>query len=615
MAADSKVKVLKSVRQRRYLNRDFISLKQNLLDDARRFYPDNLQDFSEVGLGGMLLDFGAAVGDNLNFYLDHLFGELFSDTAVEDDNIEHHIRQAGVELVGATPAVVSESFLIEVPAEKQGSTWIPRQDALPRVLEGSVVSSDNGTDFALTEDIDFSERNSRGEFKATVSIGQVNSDGSPRTFRLTSEEIMISGKVSSETFSISSNFVPFRQITLQNSDITEIISVVDSSGNYYYEVDDLSNDTIFRRVPNLNDDNELVKEVLELIPAPFRFTRSINPSTRITTLVFGGGSADTLDDDIIPDPSEFAIPLYGKKTFSRFSLDPNRLLSTRTLGVAAINTTLTITYRHGGGLQHNAEPGSVENITSLRMTFPRNPPADIASSVRSSTAATNLLRASGGDDAPTLEDLRAAIPAARNAQKRVVSKEDLLARVYTLPSNFGRVFRAGALPNPNNPLAGQLFILSRNIDGNLIACPDTLKRNLRIYLNNLRLINDAIDILDGKVINFKLEFEIVADPDMNKSIIIQNIIVKLRDYLNIKNFQIGQPLVLSDINNIIFNTPGVLSINTISIKNLSQIVDNRIYSDTSFDVKSNTIKGFILPPPGGIFQCRFPDFDIVGAAI
>ena len=64
-------------------------------------------------------------------------------------------------------------------------------------------------------------------------------------------------------------------------------------------------------------------------------------------------------------------------------------------------------------------------------------------------------------------------------QSRVVSKDDLLARIYTLPSDFGRVFRAGIHQNPNNPLAAELYIICLDNKRKLTVAPDALKKNLR----------------------------------------------------------------------------------------------------------------------------------------
>lgn len=613
MSADSKKEVLKSIRQRKYLNKSFDSMRADLLEYAKTYYGDRLKDFSEASMGGLLLDFAAYVGDVQSFYMDHQFSELDIETAVETDNIERHIRTSGVEIVGASPAVVRATFYVEVPATIVNNQYVPLEEAIPIIQEGSVFTADNGTSFNLVESIDFSARDRSGILRANIILGETR-NGIPDTFIMSRAGICVSGEATYETFTIGNDFTPFREISLSNSNATEITSVTDTYGNVFYEVNALTQDVVYRGVSNGTEDEDDVQETLEIVPAPYRFTKAVDLSTRTTTLTFGGGSADSLHDDVIPDPSEFAIPLYGKKTFPRLVINPDNLLQTNTLGIATVNTTYTCHYRHGGGLSHNIEAGTLRDVTTLRMTFPGNPSPTVAAAIRSSTEVTNLERGSGGEDSPTIDELKERVPAQRNAQSRVVTKEDLLSRIYTMPSNFGRVFRAGIRPNQNNPLATQLFIISRNENKQLIISPDTLKKNLRIYLNSFRLLNDAIDILDARVLNLKLNFDIVTDPNSNKTLILQNILAKLKKYFDIKNFQIDQPIVINEITNLIFNHPGVVSVSKVEFVNISGTVNNRQYSDETFDVRGNTKKGIIIIPPGSIIEIRHPDVDIVGHA-
>jgi hypothetical protein len=248
------------------------------------------------------------------------------------------------------------------------------------------------------------------------------------------------------------------------------------------------------------------------------------------------------------------------------------------------------------------------------MFFPGNPSPAVAGAVRSSIEITNRIPAAGGEDAPAVDELKSLIPAVKNSQERIVTREDLLARVYTLPSNFGRVFRAAIRSNPNNPLATQLFIVSRDPQNKLIVSPDTLKQNLIKYLNPYRMISDAIDILDARIVNLTLNFEVLIDPTLNRSIVLQNILTKLQTTFNPKNFNIDQPLVISEINSTIFSIPGVVSINNVRFQNISGEVDNRIYSDVTYDVAANTRQGIIFPPGGGIFELRYPEINIIGRA-
>jgi hypothetical protein len=332
-------------------------------------------------------------------------------------------------------------------------------------------------------------------------------------------------------------------------------------------------------------------------------------------LTFGGGNAETLDNDIVPDPSQFALPLYGKQTFSRFTLNPSNLLQTTTLGVVGSNTSLTIDYRYGGGLSHNIGAGSISNVINLIIGFPRSPSATVAARVRQSLTVRNDREASGGEDAPNLDELKLRVGGARAAQSRIVTKEDLLARVYTMPANFGRVFRASIRANPNNPLSSLLYIISRNSSGSLIVSPDSLKKNLAKYLNSYRMISDAIDVLDAQVINLQIEFVIVVDPTYNRALVLNNVLARLRQYFNIKFFEIDQPIVLDDIRNIIYNNTGVLTLQTLNVRNITGTVGTRTYSDVQFDPTSNTNRGLVIGPPGSIFEVRFKDNDLVGSVV
>jgi hypothetical protein len=615
MASSTKNDALKAVRQRKFLNKDFDGLRADLIEYARTFYGENVNnDFSEASLGGMMVDLAAYVGDVMSFYLDHQFSELDPDFAVETANIERLLKKAGVEITGASPAVVDQSFYIVVPATVINGVSSPVPSALPVIESGSIVSSDGGIEYILLENIDFSETDSDGNLLCDIEVGDAASDGTPRSFVLKKTGLCISGKRTQENFTIGS-FVKFREITLLNSNVTEIESVYDSLGNVYYEVGSLSQDTVYARRPNPGSDADLVPEILELRPAPYRFTKSTNLDNRTTTLTFGGGSAETIEDDVIPDPSEFALPLYGKTTFPRISIDPQQLITTRTLGVASSNTTLTINYRYGGGLNHNAEANTIRNIKTLGMTFPTTITSDVAAKVRGSAATKNTKRASGGDDPPDIDELKTQIPNARNSQSRIVTKPDLISRIYLMPANFGRVFRAATRQNANNPLASLLYVISRDENSNLIVSPDALKDNLRKYLNDYRMISDAIDIVDAQVINLRVIFEATVDNSMNKKVVLQNIIQKIQKYFNIKNFQIDQPIVLSDIHNIIYNNVGVLSVNKLKIENLFGTNGNRTYSEAFFDVDANTTRGMIVPPAGSIFEVKYPEFDVIGKAV
>jgi len=609
-------KKLKQQRPRSFLNKDFEAFRAELVTYARTYFSEEIQDFSEASMGGLFLEMAAYVGDVMSFYLDHQFNELDIETAVEDRNVERLVRSAGVKIKGASPASADVDFSIVVDAKTSNNKRVPISSHLPIITAGTLLSSNTGITFELTENLDFNKRNVAGDLLASVIVDETNSNNQPTRFKLKMTGLCTSGKTIEENFSIGADLKPFRTITLSSENVSDIVSVTDTEGNEYYEVEALTQDTVFTRVRNDGADNDLVSDNLELLPAPYRFISTTDRSTGLTTIRFGSGDGESLDDDIIPDPSEVSLPLFGqKKTLSRFTLDPNSLLGARTLGISPRSTTITVRYRAGGGISHNVGVGSITQISNLLNKFSSGTPSSVVSSVRASLVVSNTAPAAGGESELTLNELRSTALAFRNSQSRIVTKQDLIARVYTMPSNFGRVFRLGIIQNRNNPLATTVAIISRNASGQLVVSPDTLKKNLRTYLNEFRLISDAIDIIDASVINVGIRYSIVVDPSSSKETTIQRVNTSLKKYMDVTNFQIDQPIMISDLVNLILNTDGVISQVGIQIVSLAGTVSGRSYSPQTINIAEATSRGIIVPPAGGIFEMRFPSDDIIGKAV
>ena len=142
-----------------------------------------------------------------------------------------------------------------------------------------------------------------------------------------------------------------------------------------------------------------------------------------------------------------------------------------------------------------------------------------------------------------------------------------------------------------------------------------LKINLRRYLNSYRMISDAIDIFDAAIINLELSFQVVVDPSINKNLLLQEIIVDLRNQFNIGNFHIGQPIIISDVLSTIFAKSGVISVDSVRFNNLYGTVKNLEYSPIAYDVRLNTKNQIVYPPEGAIFEIRYPDINIIGKAV
>jgi len=607
-------KKLKNNYNKSYLARDFDSIKLKLLENINIFFPDKIRDFSEASVGGMFLDMIATVGDSMSFYMDHQFKEMDPFQAVESSNIEMHLRNAGVKPYGASPAVVELQISIRVPVDVVQGIPLPRSSALPKMLQRTTFKANSGVEFQLLEDLDFAEIGPDGDYVADYTVESSNL-GVPTIMKVIRTALAVSGNEKNETFFIPDQHVAFRELQLSNENVSDILSVFDSNNEEYYEVESLSQDTVFVAIQNSGPDRDTVSKNLEVLPAPRRYVRINSAINRTTKIRFGSGDATSTDDDIIPDPSELTLPLYGKRTIPRFSLDPNLLLRTQTLGMSPKNTTISVRYRYGGGLSHNVDAGSINQISTMLLEFKNNVQPEDAIYVRRNIFLTNPAPAQGGQDAPSLQTLKSFIPTARNNQSRIVNKQDLLARIYTLPSEFGRVFRASLADNPINPLSIVIYLISLDSFGRLVPASDSLKINLSNYLNEFRLISDAYDVLDAKVINFGINYEIYLDRKVNRQQTILNVNNRIAEAFDRKYFQIDQPIVVDDVVNVIINTPGVISLADLRIFPKTGVERDRTYSNFQFNFESSTKKGIIRSPMGSIFELRYPSFDIIGAAV
>ena len=592
-------------RKRSYLNRDFSDFRLELLKYANTYFKDNIQDFSEASLGGLFLDMAAYVGDNMAFYLDHQFREMNPVTAVESKNIEAMVRNAGIRISGNSPASTMVDFYLDIPDPTRNAiTGIkePNVKYLPIIKANAKLKSDTGIIFNLTEDIDFAERDVNGNLTADVT-GIPDSTGEIVSFVLKKSGLCVSGETSEQTIAIGDTFVPFRTITLNRPHVTSILRVYDSDGNDYYEVESLSQDTVYKKNKLTSGDTSI-----EVITAPYRYVTQTDITTRSTTLRFGSGDSSQILETAVPDASDLALPLYGKQAFSSFSLDPNRLLRSPSLGVSPTGTTIKAIFRHGGGANHNVGPDTIKEVTEIQYKFPIDGTWNYIQKTKRSLGISNPQTATGGSIAPTLLELKSFVTSARTMQNRIVTKEDLLARIYTLPTEFGIVYRANVVPNPENALSSILFVTSRDANGRLVQCSDALKQNLSIYLNEFRLIGDAMDILDASILNFKIHITCRFAHNVNKYDLISKILREVKKLYTPSKIALGKPLVVSDITNTVINQPGVVSCVSVEITNLFGMVENRMYSTES--QKIEIIDDIVFAEPHEIYELRYPNKDI-----
>jgi hypothetical protein len=345
----------------KYINKDFQSLKRDLMEYSQAHHSGVFQDFNESSPGMAILELQAYIGDILSFYQDMQFEELKHENAQQIENVVAFAKQLGYRPSGKRAARGIQTFFIEIPATTINGQVVPDDTYSPILRRGAKVQGPNGTYFETLDDVAFSA-SSPTDIRQVTGSQFDSSTGLPTHFAIRKDVEISAGETRTDVVAVT-NFKQFLTVQLSNPDVIEIISVTDSDGNEWTEVDYLAQDAVFHSDLNSDpEDNDVVPYVLKYITVPRRFISDRDPTTSLTSLIFGSGDGVNFDDEIVPNLADLALPLAGRKTFTTVSIDPQNFLQTRTLGLSPFNTNLTIKYRVGGGQETNVPAQSIKTV-------------------------------------------------------------------------------------------------------------------------------------------------------------------------------------------------------------------------------------------------------------
>ena len=587
----------------RYTSREFGSIKEDLVRYAKRYYPDTYRDFNEASFGSLMLDTVAYVGDILSFYLDYQINESFLDTSAELSNIVRLSKQLGYKYKGVPAATGVSSFYAIVPANETGLG--PNSDALPILKAGSTMSSAKGGRYTLVEDARFDDPGN------DVVVARVDdSTGVPTSYAVKAFGKIVAGAGARETIQVG-DFRQFLKVPLKSRRLTEIISVIDNEGHEYFEVDHLSQNVVYRAVTNRGTDGGIVPSVMKPFAVARRFV--VDRIDGQYYLQFGYGSDNELTTTSVAEPSKLTLKMHGRQYISDTTFDPKKLIDTDKFGVAPSNTTLTVTYRVNTVANSNASIGSINSMTSAIVDF-ENPTAvstAIKNDIRRSIEVYNEEKIVGSLARMNNDEVKRRALDHFAAQDRAVTLQDFEAIAYGMPPRFGAIKRLRVAQDPDSFKRNlNLYVLSENENGFLTSANNTLKENLKMWLNNYKMIHDTIDLMDGKIINFAIEFHVVADPEFNKSLVLADAQRALASYYSQPLFM-SEPIYLVDIYNVLNRqVRGIIDVKDVKIVPRS----GGSYSSLSFDFniqKSNDGRA-LYAPENVCFELKYADRDIKG---
>jgi len=506
MATDTTTNIIQ------YGSRTFGQIRQDLIAFIRQAYPEVLQDFTDSSVGAMLIDVNAGVGNNLSVNTDRAFQETQLEYAQLRSSLLNIAKNMGFNIPGKRPSVTVVDFTVTVPVlgDRPDTSYYPTLAPGAQVIGGGKI-------FETQDTIDWNSAFSNlGDPNRSI-IPNLDSNGIVVSYNVTKREVVINGSTSIYKRIINTNdVVPFLNIVLPDQDVLEIDNVIllegtnyttnptladfYTAGNIYYEVDYLAQQRVL--VENTSSSiastpssgNTLGIKAASWIDVTKKFIKEFTPNG-YCVLTFGSGDADA---------NAFKSGFIKTGVSNRAFLD-NFLNNTALGEKLQANYTLFVRYRTGGGSNSNIGTNVLTSVGgyTMRVSGSRQ---DYNQSVQRSLKTTNPIPAIGGNDGLSNEQIRQLIKYNFSSQERDVTLTDYLLQVYKMPGKFGSPFRANAFKQNNKVVIATLSI---GADGKLSNTSNTLlNQNISEYLTEYRMINDYVQITNGRIYNHTIFSEI-----------------------------------------------------------------------------------------------------------
>ncbi len=657
-----------------YVGKDFATLKQNLVDFTKTYFPNQYADFSEASPGTIFIDQAAAIGDMLSFYQDVQLKESMLSHATERKNVMSLAQQMGYKPKVTSPAVTELTVYQLLPGKGSGVNNGPDESFYLRIKDGMEVESTTNASiiFRTVDTVDFSSPEGR-----EIEVYERGTDGVPSRYLVSKKVKAISAEEISTVVTFGDD-TDYPTTTLSDTNIIQITSVTSDGGNTkWYEVPYLAQESVFiekanteSNSGNLSESSSVVPYILEIKKVPYRFSVKVN-SDNTMNLQFGSGDVRLDDEIILPNPKNVGLGLANSVNRLNQGIDPSNFLKTNTFGIAPINISLTIKYLVGGGVNSNINQKDLTRIRLIEfeddlLSIPDDK-LNAYNDIKSSVAVENLEAATGGRDSESIEEIRQNALATFGSQNRAVTRQDYIVRAMSMPERYGSVAKvyvspdgeidnnspSSILANPkniteftnlvesikglskqdiqkelvkyltqkktsigevNNPFAINMYVLGYDNNKKLTNLNQAVKENLKTYLGEYRMLTDGVNIIDGFVVNIGVDFEIITYSNNNKREVLTNCLAEIQRYFEIDNWTFNKPINISEIELILANVEGVMSVPSVKISNLCGGDGN--YSTNRYNIEDAT-KGKIVYPSLDpcVFEVKYPNKDIKGRAL
>ena len=635
----------------KYTSKDFVSIKSDLIEYTKAYFPDTYKDFNETSPGMMLIELTSYVGDVLSYYIDYNYKENILATATEKRNVIRLSEFLGYKVSPNTPSLARLRVTTDVGVDADGN---PDYSSAPQnpINSGLQIQSniDSNLKFETLGEVDFTVSGSP-DVPPVGAPTSFNANGEATGYTLTRFVQAVSGETKTKSFTITSP-TKFLELDLGEDNVIEILNCVDSSNQRWYEVDYLAQDRILKETHYTQDgrgdayNQDIVgggvsTEVaipftLDYINTNKKFTTKIDPDDNTMKLQFGNGLnrlniSGSSGASLFSMIEQQGLNLSGVPS-SVINASLNNLTTNNSLnlGETPSNTIMTITYRVGGGADSNAQAGELTKINNSD----------------ESITVTNDEPALGGTDGQTVDEIRENAKSFFASQLRCVTREDYQARILNLPAKFGNIAKCYVHRNDDIGTL-KIYTLSYNQQRQLVQTPLLALNNLRLYVEQFRMINDSLDfgfqlqddIFSGYIINFGVQFEVNYDRRFNSTDVKLETINVIKEFFKVGKMQFRQHINLGDLKYNILGLDGVIGIKTLKLIQDTSEIDNFPTSLNSkkfhfykgdgtpsvngtagygfqYNFENATVNDIVKPSvTPAVFELRDPDNDIYGRVV
>ena len=593
----------------RYGSRTFGEIRTDLISLIKQAYPEVLSDFTDSSVGAMLIDLNAGVGNNLAINTDRAFQETQLEYAQQKASILNIAKNMGFNIPAKRPSVTVVDFTVLIPVlgDRPDASYYPVLQAGAQIVGGGKI-------FETQEIIDWkSPVSNLGDPNRSI-LPNLDSNGIIINYSVTKREVVINGSTNIFKRTITAmDIVPFFIITLPDPDVIEIDSVILLDGtnfpanpttefytseNRYYEVDYLAQQRVFVENTQNSQTNTTGIKAATWIDITKKFIKEFTPNG-YCKLIFGSGDADV---------NAFQDGFLKEGVSNKYFLE-NFLNNTALGEKLKANYTLFVKYRTGGGSNSNIGARVLTQLGGYNLMVSGSR-QDFNQSVQRSLKVSNPIPAIGENDGLSIEQIRQLLKYNFSSQQRDVTLTDYLLQLYKMPGKFGSPFRANAFKENNKVVISMLDI---GADSKLSNTSNTLlKENIAEYLSQYRMINDYIEIKDGKIFNLAFDIDVYVE-NVSDNQIANNIITILSNYFSVNDCEMNQDIFLGRLQRKILEINGVIN-----------IINIKVYNKVGGQYSSNVISQALNPTTGEItiinntihstddsmFEIKYPEKDI-----